>query len=174
MNYWEKRYFECSKTCQIDKWWYANEKDATQNAIRSFMADYKPESVLDFGCGIGNNVDLFDCQYVGYDIVDEMIEDNIVKYHDKYFTSSLSDALARVYDLVMFVGVIQHIPDGELTKTIDAVKTRCKDILILEISQESNEYIFHRPDLAAQLVSENKLKLHKSYMSDIRLLWMKP
>jgi cyclopropane fatty-acyl-phospholipid synthase-like methyltransferase len=176
MNYWEDRYDRCKRNNNIEQWWYSNEKEKAQKEIINFIGDYRPSSVLDYGCGNGNNAYLFDCEYVGYDIVSEMIKDNIEKEgvtSKKHFTTDLNSVIKNKYDLIMFVMVLQHISENEIKKIFEKIKGCYNNIIIREMAMESNDYIYYHPNLVGFLI-DNGLKLYKADYSESRLLWMKP
>lgn len=77
----------------------------------------KFNSVLDFGCGTGKFLSLFDdCSYrLGFDIDSSTIKSNIATYENITFTDDVNE-ISEKFDLIIFRGTIQYMRDIEKIK----------------------------------------------------------
>lgn len=96
--------------------------------LSRILNEYKVETMLDAPCGDWNwmqMVDLSSCEYIGADIVSELIEINNDKYakdNVSFTTLDISmDSLPKV-DLVFTRDCLFHFSDEDLRKTINNIK----------------------------------------------------
>jgi SAM-dependent methyltransferase len=79
--------------------------------INTFVKENKVSSVFDYGCGSGEQIGLFDFDgYVGYDVSEKIIAENIRKYPDKVFIKE-GNIFKWKNDLSMSNDVIYHLVD---------------------------------------------------------------
>jgi 2-polyprenyl-3-methyl-5-hydroxy-6-metoxy-1,4-benzoquinol methylase len=100
-------------------------KFATRHLIRELpqlFQRYSIESVLDIPCGDFNwmqNVNFKNIEYMGADIVSELIKDNIAKFPNFRFAelNLISDPLPKV-DLIMCINCLYHLPFESIHKAL--------------------------------------------------------
>ena len=101
----------------------------TLRLVLSTLIESEPKwrSMIDFGCGPGVMIDLMaerGLDYVGCDYsVDarQLYLDNYGKNPDRYM-SSLDDAVAKKYDLLLAFDVLEHMRDEEISQLINKVQ----------------------------------------------------
>tara|TARA_R100001460_G_scaffold25005_5_gene50295 strand:- start:1891 stop:2511 length:621 start_codon:yes stop_codon:yes gene_type:complete len=97
------------------------------NCIKDIIKEHNIKSVCDIGCGdweISKHIDWkqLGVNYVGIDIVKDVVEENNNKYssdnvkflHDNIVTGSCKD-----YDLVLIKDVLQHLCDDDVKIVMD-------------------------------------------------------
>jgi len=112
-------------------------KDPIARWLRKMMRPGKEDFVLDIGCGTGKYSEVFQCNYFGIDISPEYID-----YARKYYKGNFSvmDATCiefsdKMFDYVMIVGVLHHLPDDKVAGIIGEINRICKRngrIIIME------------------------------------------
>ena len=101
----------------------------TKELIRELpllFSKYNIKSVLDIPCGDFNwmkEVDLSEIDYVGADIVEQLIESNNNKYSDKAFTvlNLIEDELPRA-DLIFVRDCLGHLSNANVLKALENIK----------------------------------------------------
>lgn len=110
--------------------------EAIRFAIPKLIEKYSIKSMLDVPCGDFNwmrKVDLTNTQYIGGDIVDEMIQRNNVQYENRNITfkilNLLEDILPEV-DLLFCRDCLVHFSYEDINKALVNIrKSNCKYIL---------------------------------------------
>ena len=95
-----------------------NSLSSTSNRIKQYEIDFEfirkninleNKKILDFGCGDGTFTEFFkDCQKFGHDI-DTNVKDILVNKNIIYTDNK--DIFSNTYDLLIFRGTIQYVPD---------------------------------------------------------------
>lgn len=106
--------------------------------LRENVSKIKFNKVLDLGCGVGSLCVLYSFKkYLGIDNDLSSIE-CAKRIHPKY-VFLLGDATALIskkkFDLIMIVGVLHHLSDDQVRKTlkvIDLILTRTGKVIIIE------------------------------------------
>lgn len=106
--------------------------------LRDFIKENKPKKVLDLGCGSGSLSPLFrKSSYIGIDMDKKLIDYAKLKHPGYKFT--VSDAtsfnLNKKFDLIFIVGVLHHLEDSDVKKTLACMRRQLKDfgkIIIIE------------------------------------------
>lgn len=89
----------------------------------------KSSAVLDLGCGTGTLSGLFNKdKYLGVDIDKDSI--NLARKKNKEYLYKASDATTfrskKKYDLVLVVGVLHHLNDSDVKKTLKTISLHTK------------------------------------------------
>ena len=98
------------KTHQKKKWWGSEEMKDVQPKIHELIKEYDVRSILDFGCGKGQNVKFLKKKYphikvFGYDAAYEYeMPDNV--------------------DMIISTDVLEHVEPAELKNTLEDLKSR--------------------------------------------------
>jgi len=82
------------------------------NIINKFFIDYNIETVLELGCGDGNQLSyLKPKKYYGYDISDFVISKNKKRFNGSnyFFTTNLDELKSKKFDVVLSLDVIYHL-----------------------------------------------------------------
>lgn len=104
---------------------YHKENDkpyAFTSEIRKVIKDLDIESVLEIGCGYGNNLETFEGKkVVGLDLSEYAIKEARIRYpHNQFHVGSVLDIPSKEqFDLVFTSAVIEHIKPELLTKAFD-------------------------------------------------------
>lgn len=98
------------------------------------IATTKAQTVLDVGCGIGMLVPHLSegTDYLGIDIVPELIEKAREHYPERRFSVADPVQVLGQYDLVCCLGVLSHIPAGDLYEFLSSLATPAKRWLLIE------------------------------------------
>lgn len=95
---------------------------ALAKEVAEYCKQFKPESVLDFGCGTGVYSEVF--RQEGFNIIGQ----DVFKSHRDYCKENYP--LLKVYqkpkeaDLMLWIEVAEHMTDQEIEKALKAVKPR--------------------------------------------------
>lgn len=95
---------------------------ALAKSVADYCKKFKPESVLDYGCGTGVYSEVL--RQEGFNIIGQ----DIFKSHRDYCKENYP--LLKVYlkpkeaDLMLWIEVAEHMTDQEITKALEAVKPR--------------------------------------------------
>lgn len=109
-----------------------------KNILRDFIKENKPREVLDLGCGSGSLSPLFSKSiYTGIDIDKKLIEYAKLKHPDYNFVVGdvTSFNLNKKFDFIFIVGVLHHLNDMDVKKTLVCMRKCLKDsgkIVIIE------------------------------------------
>lgn len=125
-------------------------------SIRAFLPDffekYKIKSILDAPCGDMfwfSQLNLKKIKYYGYDIVDEMIQNNkekFAKYKNYKFETAdlITDKLPKV-DLIFCRDLIIHFPINAVYDLIkNFIKTKSKYLMITQFIVTSEKYSINK------------------------------
>ena len=106
--------------------------------IRSRLQILKINSVLDIGCGTGTQAPLFSkSKYLGFDIDPGSIV-YAKRLHSGYYfivKDATDFRLNRKFDFILVVGVLHHLNDKEMAKSLSNMKRHLKtngELLIIE------------------------------------------
>lgn len=133
--------------------------------INKFIKDHKIDSIIDYGCGDGNQIKLIDCKkYVGLDISEVIIGFNLYEFkNDKskqFIVHNPEDEIKGNADLVICLDVLYHILDeSEFIKSL-------KDIF-----QCSSKYVILYTNI---LNSDIKTASHIKYRNIFKYLYKVP
>lgn len=95
---------------------------ALAKSVANYCKKFKPESVLDYGCGTGVYSEVL--RQEGFNIIGQ----DIFKSHRDYCKENYP--LLKVYlkpkeaDLMLWIEVAEHMTDQEITKALEVVKPR--------------------------------------------------
>lgn len=95
---------------------------ALAQEVAEYCKKFKPESVLDYGCGTGVYSEIFRTE--GFNIVGQ----DVFKSHRDYCKENYP--LLKVYqkprqaDLMLWIEVAEHMTDQEICKALEIVKPR--------------------------------------------------
>lgn len=92
--------------------------------LQDFLSQYNIHSVLDVGCGdweFSQAIDWTGIKYIGYDVVDEVIENNRAKFGTDnilFFTGNILNSQLQKADLLICKEVLQHLTNRDILKFI--------------------------------------------------------
>ena len=104
--------------------------------LERFLAERGVRSVVDFGCGDWQSsryIFWWDAEYTGYDVVPSVLEANRARYASdkvRFLTSPEDWRNLRGADLLLAKDVLQHWPEEEIRRFLEAVKGKYKYILV--------------------------------------------
>jgi len=109
-------------------------ENATESCslISDTIIKYNIKSILDLGCGDFNyfkTINISNISYVGWDVSQEMITDNINKYGNKNIKFEVKDIITNEYpkvDLIICRDVFFHLDQSFTSKCLDKIKKNCK------------------------------------------------
>lgn len=107
-------------------------------AIRRFLEyiiiELNIKSILDVPCGDFNwmaTVDLKNCYYEGWDVVDMIVHDNLMKYPDTIFkTKNIIEVVPPSFDLILCRDLLGHLSLKDGVKILDNFKSSCSKYLL--------------------------------------------
>ena len=112
-DYWELRYCR-GRTSGNGS--YGRLAVFKAEVINSFIEEHNIESVLDFGCGDGNQASFFNCQkYIGFDVSKTAIEQCRKKFKTdatKIFINTIEDL--KPVDLTLSCEVLFHLVEPQV------------------------------------------------------------
>ena len=109
-KYWQDRYVNGGNSGSGS---YGVFCDYKATVINNFVKQFKIETVLELGCGDGNQLSLFDIPiYVGQDISQKCVEQNKIRFPQHTFITSTDDIGG--FDLTMSLDVVFHLIENEL------------------------------------------------------------
>lgn len=112
-EYWEKRYKMGSNSGSGS---YGRLCEYKSMIINNFIKENNIESVIDFGCGDGNQLSYFNCDsYIGYDVSPTIIEKckDLFKYDITKEFYLMDEYDMAKYDLSISLDVIYHLTEEE-------------------------------------------------------------
>jgi len=153
INYWENRY-KSGKTSGDGS--YGTNAKYKAFILNSIIKDYQIQSLIEFGCGDGNNLALYEIEkYIGFDVSKKAIELCIKKYmNDKnktflYYEPNLfQSSHAFQGDISISFEVLFHLIEDSLYKKYlkDLFTSSQKYVLIfssnIKKEKESNHMIY--------------------------------
>ncbi len=136
-------YKECKEYWYTRKWDEEIDDDKHQISleIKSLIEDIRFDSVLDFGCGIGQTSKILFSQkeYLGVDFSKRQIEIARIRYPLKKFLlvdASQSNWTPPDVDLLFTHTVLEHIPSPEFEQITDRLLKCCKMAIFVEADIE--------------------------------------
>ena len=137
------------------------------DAIRANIKPIKCESIADFGCSVGKLTDFligfFNAKkYIGYDIIDFVVEDNRKRFPHALFT--LAKNPIEKADVIWCSFLLQHLNDKIFKSTLERFKKALKPggriyIVNAVIKGTDDENMFYRDEVKhKKLFAECKLK----------------
>lgn len=118
IRYWNHRYEEGGTSGNGS---YGDLSIFKADIINSFIVEHKINSIIEFGCGDGNNLSLYNIKkYLGLDVSEKSILININKYKEDdtksfilYNPQFFSNHNFITSELVICIDVLYHIVDDE-------------------------------------------------------------
>lgn len=92
--------------------------------LEGFLTEKKINSVVDAGCGdwqFSKLINWKNINYKGYDVVESVINENLIKYSTKTISFELYNgdpSLLPSADLLIMKDVLQHLPFSDISKFI--------------------------------------------------------
>jgi len=138
-KYWESRYVKGRTSGRGSYGKYALYK---AEVINDFVKNHSINSIIDFGCGDGNQASFFNCSnYTGYDVSGKALEICKKRFKEdpsKIFTNSI-DTLNNV-DLTLSCDVIFHlVEDDRYLKYLQQLFEFSNRYVIIYSSNEDND-----------------------------------
>lgn len=145
--------------------------------LSGLLRELNPSSVLDVGCGLGENSRLFPGHYLGLDNSFPRIAFASGRYQQARFV--LADALRMpvrpgTFDLVMLIDTSHHLSDEQFMAVLQTMRTASRrwvvvsDPLLFE-GQSALSRFFYSLDRGARFRSEAELKAVLARCSGLRL-----
>ncbi len=116
--------------------------------LTNFIRDHNIKSVIDLGCGdwtFSKHIDWTGINYIGYDVVKEVIDRNIQKYASDtvhFVNANFLNVDLPAADLIICKHVLQHIPNKDVFIFIKLLPNY-KHCLILDAMPTGHENIEH-------------------------------
>ena len=115
-DYWENRY-KAGRDSGAGS--YGRLAKYKADFLNEFVKQHNIKSVLELGCGDGNQLSLFQFpSYVGIDISDEIVEKNKETYQDdptrNFYTYSEFENINETFDLVLSLDVVYHLSNDQV------------------------------------------------------------
>jgi len=113
-----------------------------------FLREHEIKSVVDLGCGdwtFSKHVDWTGIDYIGYDVVESVIEKNIQKYacdHIHFVKANFLEEELPPADLLICKHVLQHMPNEDVMQFV-CILPKYKHCLILNAKPIGNKNIEH-------------------------------
>jgi len=149
-DYWDERY---KKGQNSGSGSYGSNADFKADIIDQVIKEYEVETLLDFGCGDGNQISLIKSQvdYCGYDVSETTIQNCETKFKgDERKQFHVFDPMiynpTPAFDMTMCLDCLFHVTiEEEWLKTIDCIcKCSEKVVLIVTNTEEiRGEYFPH-------------------------------
>lgn len=147
-SYWEERY---AKGQNSGSGSYGENAKFKANVINRVIEDYDCRDMVEFGCGDGNQMTLFNpIPYIGYDISQTIIAKNQVKYsnlsHAEFEVIDMDWDYSRIRDLSICVDVLFHLTiKKDWERLIDIVCSAAKKAIVIVTNTEviPKEYFPH-------------------------------
>jgi len=124
------------------------------NFVNYLIEDQKIKTILDIGCGdwqLGSQYELDNTDYIGIDVVDEVIQKN----NDRYSKDNISfkyinildndEILNSEYDLIIIKDVMQHLSYKNIKEIISKIKNSKWKYLLL-VNDQNSLYFYDIPN----------------------------
>ena len=111
--------------------------------INGIIKKHNIKSILDLGCGDWNwfnKIDLNDCNYIGWDCDDKMIQDNISRYGTDNIHFEVNDIISTDYpkvDLIICRDVLFHLEMKLSCTILDKVKSKSRYFISTSFNDEA-------------------------------------
>ena len=92
--------------------------------VKQFVSEHNVKSVLDIGCGdftVGQQMQVFGTQYIGIDIVQDLIDRNTKLFGSNGIQFKCLDAIVDqlpIADLVLVRQVLQHLSNEQISRLL--------------------------------------------------------
>lgn len=146
--YWQERYAQGGNSGEGS---YGQLAKYKANFVKNILASYDIESVIEFGCGDGNQLSLVEYpRYLGLDVSETAISRCRKKFHKKRnYTFELMDNYSIEYfDLALSLDVIYHLVEDDVFDRymVDLFSSASKYVLIYssDFDTEGNAHVRHR------------------------------
>tara|TARA_B110000003_G_scaffold276388_1_gene322593 strand:- start:783 stop:1472 length:690 start_codon:yes stop_codon:yes gene_type:complete len=123
-----------------------------ESVLLPVIANYKPNSVLDLGCGNGRySKSLYPQvkEYVGVDLsnnfIQELRKNNKIKKYDFIHSPAHEFKIQRKFDLILMIGLLTYMNDDDISEMIlNSSKHLNKDgvIIVRNVNHGNNERSF--------------------------------
>ena len=188
LEYWKGRYKAGQNYDTMTGWCKDTIIDETANlsiAIMDFLGQNVWHKVFDYGCGRGRFFPMFDMlklDYVGTDILKEIIDENRKTYPNIQFKYIEEYTKKDMDNLVFMFTVFQYFTDEEADYYLGCEFEQSKDIFICESLKGDNDIIRshehnRKPDVLKELCIKNGWKINKEMYFNSRenyyFLWLK-
>ena len=149
VEYWENRYLSGRNSGEGS---YGENAIYKAKKFNKILNKYFLKSVIEFGCGDGNNLFLYECEnYIGFDVSQKAIQickdrykndksKSFIYYNPKSFKSSDLKA-----DIMISFEVLFHLVEGDLYKKYikDLFESSSKYVLIFAPNEEKQSDTKH-------------------------------
>lgn len=144
-EYWEKRY-KSGKTSGVGS--YGEIAKFKAKVINDFVNEYNIKSMIDFGCGDGNQLKYFDIhKYLGFDVSKQSIKMCINKFNEDpnksfilYDTNYYFDNASFIKsDLVISLDVIYHLIEDDIYHLYMKNLFKASQMFVIIFSTNSNK-----------------------------------
>lgn len=138
-NYWQSRY-EKGGTSGIGS--YGKLADFKAEVVNDFIKRHKIKSVLDFGCGDGNQASLLDVdRYLGLDVSEEAVDICVRKLKGDFSRKFGLYSQPCIYsvDMTMSLDVIFHLVEDSVYKQYMKDLFNCARRFVCVYSSNTNE-----------------------------------
>ncbi|MCL5017114.1 MAG: class I SAM-dependent methyltransferase [Patescibacteria group bacterium] len=162
-DYWQNRYLAGGNSGAGS---YGVLAEFKSDVINSFVKDREIKSIIEFGCGDGNQLKYMNYNnilYLGFDVAKNAIQScgdlfkndmkkNFILYDPKYF---VNNGIINA-DLVVCLDVLYHIiPEADFTKTLEDIFSCASKYVILYTSIDAYKsepykpgtHVYHRDTL---------------------------
>lgn len=179
LSYWLNRYKKqgynhYGATWNIADGVYNKKVKERQKFFKEWTKGKEFKSVLDFGCGNAYMSELFN-DYVGIDIVPELIAENKKKYPNNVFFYNLFPAwIIKGFDLILCISVLQYLDNKELNNWLKRFREVSKNLIIQDSTTKSDDHTFYRSHKELKDLCMNAgFKVYKEISKGARWLWLK-
>ncbi len=146
-NYWEKRYLNSGNSGAGS---YGRLADFKAEIINNFVQKYDINSIIEFGCGDGNQLKKFNFKnYTGFDVSETILNKCRKEFKDKAFIfKNVKDYEEQTADLVLSLDVIYHLIEDDIFKEYmkNLFKAAKKYVIIYSSNKNENQctHVRHR------------------------------
>jgi SAM-dependent methyltransferase len=172
LEYWRNRFSSNINYDTMTGWVKEIIKDETNKLYEFFkynFSDLEYKKVFDYGCGYGRFSYFFinDLkQYVGTDIIKEVIDKNRFEYPGRDFEYIYEYKKEDTDDLVFLCTVFQYFDDTEAEISLTSEFDNAKNILIIESLAKPNAFLQphehnRKPEEIKKIAVNNGWKIQK-------------